>query len=166
MNQRVYAAGIILSSLLGAQVHACNGAIPASTPVSRFSVEGDEVTDKVTGLIWRRCSAGQSGTGCSGDVSTFKWDQALDYAEQQALASGVAWRLPNVSELATLVEVSCSSPAINSTLFPSTPGIDYWTNSPYVNSSTYAWAVAFGDGSTIFTTRYYTLGVRLVRGGF
>lgn len=72
-----------------------NTAITATTPSADFSDNGDgTVTHHATGLIWQRCSLGQSwdGTDCTGTATTFTW--------QQALAAGAQHSLGGFSDLA------------------------------------------------------------------
>lgn len=61
-------------------------------PVAAFtqsyvvSTDGTEVTDTKTGLIWRRCPEGMtwSGTACTGTVTLFTHEGALQRAAAQA----------------------------------------------------------------------------------
>mgnify|MGYP001627616567 CR=1 FL=1 len=110
---------------------------------NRFSFTGAEVRDKRTGLVWSRCSVGQEWTGnsCVGSPIAFTHEQALQYAESRN-----GWRLPNRRELFSLVDKGCYMPAIDVEAFPGTISDDYWTSSPRVRSSNYAWVVDFSDG--------------------
>jgi hypothetical protein len=127
---------------------------------------GDEVHDTQTGLIWKRCSEGQTwggvARGCVGRLRLFlHWD-ALSHAREQ---SG-AWRVPNRNELLSLVDRRFMRPVIDSQLFPDTPANDwYWTSTPShtINRSEFVWAVYFGHGSSLRMMRSSTLPVRLVR---
>jgi hypothetical protein len=153
---------IIASCLLMAQMvtaQTCNNTIPPSTPDSRFVVNGDEVTDTDTGLIWQRCSLGQTGSDCSaGSANTYTWQEALQTAS-------APWRLPNVKELRSIVEEKCVEPAINLTIFPNTISSGYWSASPNAYRSGRAWHVHFYLGSS--NGKYKSNGryVRLVRSG-
>lgn len=125
------------------------------------SPAGGEVTDTATGLVWRRCSEGQtwSGTTCTGSASTFTHPLALSHAASQA-----GWRLPNVKELASIVSLDRVSPSIDSAAFPSTASSYYWTSSPYVGNAGNAWGVNFSDGYVFYGSRTSgNLYVRLVR---
>ena len=121
---------------------ACNANITADAPDSRYTVSGDTVTDKYTGLMWKRCGEGWSGATCAtGAALSVNWQDAL---KRVATVNGSAtlglgftdWRLPNRNELATLVERLCVTPAINSTIFPGTLSQSYWTSSPYALNAT------------------------------
>lgn len=136
--------------------------IKASAPDSRYRDNGDQtVTDLATGLIWKRCPEGLSGTNCAtGTPSAFTWQQALQYA-----ASNAPWRLPNKKELASLVEQSCNTPAINRRFFPNTPWSWFWSSSPSAGNSGDAWGVYFDNGYVQGISKDFQRYVRLVRGG-
>ncbi|MFB9155285.1 DUF1566 domain-containing protein [Vibrio gallaecicus] len=145
----------------------CNDAIDKSTPDSRFTVNGDgTATDKQTGLTWMRCSIGQTwkAGSCIGSVSGHTWQQALTLAKAHAFAGENDWRLPNIKELNSIVEVSCINPAINSVIFPNTAS-DYWSSSPYAHDYDGAWNVNFYFGYDYYDNKNDDFHVRLVRGG-
>jgi len=132
-----------------------DGALRKGTawPATRFTANGDgTVTDNLTGLIWLQ------NAGC---FSPATWPNALAAVNQ--LASGQCgltdgsvagtWRLPNLIELESLVDVSASNP-------PLTPGNHfsnvstgiYWTSTAYYGGeagSTYAWTIRFSDGEYV-----------------
>ena len=153
------------------QAQTCLDTIEAVAPDGRYTDHNDgTVTDKITGLMWRQCSEGRSSTDCSGGSATsHTWQGALQIPANINTQGGFAgysdWRLPNLKELASLVEERCYSPAINVTLFPNTPSSSYWSASPYASSSAYAWYVHFYYGSDYGGNRTYGLYVRLVRTG-
>ncbi len=121
------------------------------------------MTDTRTGLVWQRCSAGQSWSGgtCSGSAATYTHEAALAYAQSQS-----GWRLPNVKELASLADRSRHDPdpAIDTDAFPGTPSDWFWSSSPYAGDAGNAWLVSFGYVYSIdgFSRSNY-LHVRLVR---
>jgi hypothetical protein len=139
---------------------SAHAACPSWPTAERFVVNGAEVTDQRTGLVWARCSVGQSwsGSACTGTATTLTHEAALAHAQGQS-----GWRLPNVKELASLADKGCQSPAIDSVAFPNTPSSWYWTSSPYVGDSGYAWYVYFGYGVVGSGGRYSYRRVRLVR---
>jgi len=149
-----------------AQAQTCKDSITANTPDSQFSVKADEVTDSQTGLIWQKCSLGQSGSDCdSGSNQIYTWSEALQAAETQSQLTGLPWRLPNLNELRSIVEEKCYNPAINLTIFPNTNPSNYWSASPYADFSDFAWYVYFGNGSSDYSTKGFSKYVRLVRSG-
>lgn len=145
-----------------------NTAITATTPSADFSDNGDgTVTHHTTGLIWQRCSLGQSwdGTDCTGTATTFTWQQALAAGAQNTLGGFSDWRLPNKNELASIVEYRCFRPAINSQAFPNTPSALYWSSSPFADDSSSAWDVGFDFGYVYGNHKNGYNHVRLVRAG-
>ena len=129
---------------------------------TRFAIrnDGTQVTDTRTGLVWARCSVGQNwnGSTCSGAYGTFSHEDASTYAHNQN-----GWRLPNVRELSGLTDPGCKEPAIDDAAFPNTPSVWYWTSTPYIGYSNYAWYVDFQYGSVNFSRRNGGFAVRLVR---
>jgi hypothetical protein len=125
-----------------------------------YSSNGSEVTDTKTGLIWRRCSEGQSWSAgaCSGTAASYTHEQALAQAKTQT-----GWRLPNVKELSSLVDSSRVNPAIDITAFPATPSSWYWSASPFAGNAALAWGVNFGSGGVSLNLRDGYGQVRLVR---
>ena len=142
-----------------------NTAIPFSTPSSDFTLHNDgTATHNATGLMWMRCSMGQTWQGerCTGVASDFTWPQAL--TQNGTNYAGYSdWRLPNKNELASIVELRCYNPSINDAIFPDTPTSQFWSSSPYAYVSIYAWYVYFDDGSVLSFNKDYGFPVRLVR---
>ena len=151
----------------------CALALPAW---AAFTDNGDgTITDTTTGLVWDKCSRGQvwdnttpPGT-CTGAASHHDWAAALAEARAANSAShrGHAdWRLPNRTELESLVKIESSfAPAIDGTFFPGTAPLGYWTSTTHAPNPAFAWNVYFGDGSTGVYGKTDTYRVRLVRSG-
>jgi hypothetical protein len=155
---------------LAALVFTCLlGLMPCAATAQPFVVSADglEVTDSATGLIWRRCAEGMvfSLGACTGTASTFTHELALTRARTEAVATGVAWRLPNVKELNSIADRSLSGPAIDTTAFPATPADLFWSSSPYVGYPADAWLINFNNGNFNYLGRTTALYVRLVRAG-
>lgn len=148
-------------SLVGAALGA-SAACPSWLTAARFVINGAEVTDQRTGLVWARCSVGQSwsGSACAGSAALLTHETALAHAQSQS-----GWRLPSVKELASLADKGCRSPAIDSTAFPNTPLSYYWSSSPDLYDGSFAWTVDFsyGYGSVFTVNRNDSRAVRLVR---
>jgi hypothetical protein len=144
----------------GASGLSCNPYVLADQAASDLIVNGDgTVTDRSTGLIWKRCPEGTTlvGDRCTwpGMFPTFEWQEALNLA---SVTSSV-WRLPNVKELESILDRRCFFPAMSGSRFPDQQPINFWSSSP-------GWAVSFSD-STISPGQPATskFGVRLVRMG-
>jgi hypothetical protein len=139
---------------------------PRAAPVVRFvpSADGAEVTDTLTGLVWRRCVEGMvwNGGACTGTVRRAYWARAM----ADARAAGAPWRMPNAKELSSLVDSARPKPKIDAFAFPSTPGESHWTSTPTAFDGYYVWAVQFRDGrlsNQAYPNRFYTRAYRLVK---
>ncbi len=162
---------LLWAGTTGLQAQTCNLSIKATTPTAQFSINGDgTVTDSKTGLMWKQCVEGKEGVDCATDtLSSFTWDQALQQPEILNASGGFAshtdWRLPNIKELSSILEMGCYQPAVNLTLFPGDPGSYVWSGSPYAGDAYGAWGVYFygGDVDDFGRGDYYA--VRLVRSG-
>lgn len=150
-----------------ADAQTCAPSIVAVNPTSAYSVTAGVVVDGRSGLMWDQCAWGQSGLNCaSGSGGLYSWNQALAIPATANLSvyKGYAdWRLPNVKELLSLVEVCRINPSINDIVFPATPPSYFWSGSPIAGSS--AWSVYFDIGFPYSSNRGYFLHVRLVRAG-
>jgi hypothetical protein len=154
---------------------SCPVGMPVSTPNSDFVDVGSGTVRHVpTGLIWKRCSEGQSwdGTTCTGNVIVFDWHQALQRVDDVNLgtvghnAGLTDWRLPNQKEIRSLVETGCVDPSINAAQFPATPSFTFWSSTPLSAIPGSVWSVDFYQGRTFWEDRNSAAGhVRLVRGG-
>jgi len=99
------------------------------------------ITDLDTGLMWKQEPS-----------SAMSWASALTYAEGLSFAGYSDWRVPNVKELQSLVDISratasatTTAPCINRTLFPAATATAHWTStSVKAGSPTAAWLVDFG----------------------
>jgi Protein of unknown function (DUF1566) len=130
------------------------------------SADGQEVTDTATGLVWRQCPEGMVaavGT-CSGTSTNYTHEAALVRASAVAASTGKAWRLPNVKELYSIVDKSRDRPAINTTIFPSTPNSEFFSSTPYGADIRLVWKVNFQYGGSFVDSRASSFNkIRLVR---
>lgn len=137
-----------------------------STPHTyTISADGQEVTDNATGLIWQRCIQGMywSGLTCIGSPNGHMFQESLQLAENVRNTTGTNWRLPNLKELASLVDTSRTGIALDETVFPNSPHDQYWSSSPFSNDAFFAWVVHFFHGSVYYTYTEDLGMVRLVR---
>ncbi|MCQ3830177.1 DUF1566 domain-containing protein [Microbulbifer elongatus] len=142
--------------------------IPSSAPSSRYQLQEDgSVADTETGLIWRACMEGVAGEACDqGEPLALNWAEALTYAtalDKKGAASGDDdWRLPNIRELGSLLELQCAGPAINRGFFPNAAQ-DVWSSSPSNFHTHYSWYVDFATGALTYGEREKPKAIRLVR---
>jgi len=131
-----------------------------------FAVGGDgTVLDPRTGLAWERCSLGQAGTACNGEPAAMNWLDALRAVQDlnaQNWRGHSDWRLPNVKELASLVQ-SSTSPAIDAGAFPGATPVACWSSTTYVRATRTAWSVFFGSGDVYAKDKATRACVRAVR---
>jgi len=144
-------------------------ALPLSAAHAAFSDNGNgTVTDMRTGLVWDRCAWGQTGAACAGPATARTWAGALSVATQANAASHKGhddWRLPNRTELESLLLLDAASPVIDPTAFPSAPAAKFWSSTSYASTPSRAWHADFGDGSSAAEDKSSLLDVRLVRQG-
>lgn len=167
------AIALSLSLLIGGGVAhaACSpNTIAPNTPDIRYTDNGDgTVTDKLTKLVWMQCVIGKSGEDCTtGSEQRLNWKQALQNQVLLNADGGFAnhtdWRLPNRKELTSIINNQCTSPAINSTLFPNQPlSIAHWSSTPDTSDETRSWAVNFQYGDVSRDRRTDVRLLRLVR---
>lgn len=119
-------------------------------PSPRFTNNEDgTVTDSLTGLIWLQ------DAGC---FAATTWSAAL--ADVNQLSSGACglsdgsvagqWRLPNINELESLIDVSASGPALPAqNYFANVSEGVYWSSTSYFGGETgspEAWTIRLSDG--------------------
>ncbi len=154
----------------------CNNENTATTATTTHLNDNEDgtISDPKTGLIWKKCSEGQSwdssNNTCTGSAQTYTWQQALQQAQDVNGGAGEDlgasdWRVPNINELASIVELRCFGPAVNVTAFPNTPSSVYWSSSPYAPNGAVAWEVVFDNGNGSEFSKNSDNYVRLVRSG-
>ncbi|KAF7788702.1 hypothetical protein PRUB_a1744 [Pseudoalteromonas rubra] len=154
------------------QICASEGPVPDTTPSDQFVVNADgTVCDKQTNLMWQRCTFGQvynsESSSCDNVAQELSWQQALQTASAQEFAGYSDWHLPNVKELASIVEHRCVKPSINETIFLETLEKNYWSSTTVEGTPANAWLFSFGDGkvSNVFNKSAQAY-VRLARYAF
>jgi hypothetical protein len=147
-----------------------------SWPIPRFTDQGNgAVRDNLTGLIWLKQA------DCFGRRL---WAQALIAAN--TLATGLCnltegsvpgnWRLPNIRELYSLVDVDFHLPALSNAAgtaqctamdcaFVDVRPDFYWSSTTHAGTMSQAWVVGLGSGSPVALGKDNQLLVWPVRGG-
>ena len=127
-------------------------------PAPRFTVNGDCVTDTLTGLMWAKNANLPNGYRT--------WYQAVDYCNNLNLCGYTDWRLPNVNELESLVNANEANSAtwLNTQSFTNVQAVDYWSSTSYAGLPGYAWVVYMWGGYVDFDVKsnyyYYVWPVR------
>jgi uncharacterized repeat protein (TIGR02543 family) len=125
--------------------------------VGRFTANGNgTVTDTLTGLVWLQDANCTDSVGAvNKSNSLLKWADALTWSNN--LASGLCrlndgstvgdWRLPNIEELESLVDLQQFTPALpTGHPFGNVQTGGYWSSSTYAGIPTDAWTVLMDDG--------------------
>ena len=117
-------------------VLSCSSLAHAEAPPDRYTFPSAGVVyDTRTKLTWQ---LELSGIG-------YTLEDATTYCASLSLA-GSGWRLPLISELLTLVDLTQENPAIDSKAFPNTPPGGFWA-SPGSNQD-HGWSVRFREGDS------------------
>jgi len=113
-------------------------------PEPRFTVEGECVTDNLTGLIWAR-NANLPGHPMPW-ADALKWVQQLN--ENGGLCGLTNWRLPTIVELGLLPnkEKADSAAWLNEQGFENVVGYNYWSSTTRANHLEHAWRVQMNYG--------------------
>jgi hypothetical protein len=135
-------------------------------PDPRFTDNGDEtVTDKLTGLMWRKDANA---------YARMEWSVAIDTVKQLRLGSGGCstgysdWRLPNIKELQSLIDYGNYNVVLLSDHpFSNVLAVEYWssTTSQRTFSKGDALILSMGDGQTEADGKHASHRVWPVRGG-
>jgi hypothetical protein len=121
----------------------------AAEPMADYTDNMDNtVTDNVTGLMWEQKT---DDGGPRDKDNTYTWKDALAYCENLVLGEHTDWRMPTPKELERLVDLTKSSPAIDTNYFPNTNSGKYWTGTTCSGCHKHkAFAMDFNDGSLYF----------------
>ena len=128
----------------------------------------DTVADGATALEWDACAWGQTAAAgsCSGTPAALTWLQALDVSRQANSAAHrghTDWRVPNRTELESLVQLNVN-PTIDAAAFPNITGT-FWSSTGYEGATSRAWSVDFTHGDSLPVAKTGAQALRLVRGG-
>jgi hypothetical protein len=123
--------------------------------VGPYSAGHDTVVDQGTGLEWQK----------SDDAIPRNWQDALAYCENLSLYSQTDWRLPNIRELKSIVDVSRFYPAMDPAFHCRLSS--YWSATTVADQhpATSAWTVFFANGDDNWETKDKGHYVRCVRSG-
>jgi hypothetical protein len=132
----------------------------AGCPTEARFVDNEDgtVTDTCTGLVW------QQETAPGGQRN---WQQALQYCEDLDLAGHDDWRLPNCTEILSILNSGGASPTSIDPVFSAVPD-SYWSSyTVLVGNGDEAVIVSFSPTPYLYSAQKTDLlYVRAVRGGF
>ncbi|MBI5376565.1 MAG: DUF1566 domain-containing protein [Candidatus Schekmanbacteria bacterium] len=144
-------------------------------PSPRFTDNGDQtVTDNLTGLIWVKDAnimttrdPGFDADNIADDGKVI-WQHALNYVAKLNSESYLGhndWRLPNVNELSSLVNVDEAgiSTWLNTQGFSNVQADYYWSSSMYSGDTYSGWGVAMDYGQVKYRGKAFTYNVWPVR---
>lgn len=150
-----------------AQVALTLIALAGSAAAAPFeiSADGQEVADKATGLVWRRCVEGMQwdGTTCAGQAMRMSFEKARVQAQAAAASSKLAWRVPARDELLGLLDRKPGTSPAPSSTFPQSPASPFWSSTPYTSDGQRAVYVHMSNASDYNDYRSSQFFVRLVR---
>ncbi len=130
-----------------------------SWPDPRFTDNSDgTITDKLTGLMWDR-------TGNRFGQNT--WVETFNNVSGLPLAGYSDWRMPNVTELESLINAEKADQAawLNNQGFSNLQADIYWSSTTYGQSTLNAWYVHMSSGSIPYNTKSGSSYVLAVRSG-
>ncbi len=152
---------------LGAEI-SCTGTeqdgelkMGVAWPDPRFTVNGECVSDNLTGLMWSKNGNLPNGTR--------NWQGALNYVASINSGSGLCgykdWRLPNVNEFESLINAGEANSAtwLVSQGFINVESVIHWTSTSLANDPSGTMVVGIWGGGTSFGPKsnlYYVWPVR------
>lgn len=150
------ACGIVAGLVSAQAVADCANEFQRLKPTHQYTDNFDgTVTDGVTNKTWQKCPIGTSWNGgadnttgaddsCQGSASRYNWAAAL-------VAVPAGWHMPNKKELASMFDLACKNPAVNSSAFPANTvsGNLVWTSTPVKSNDRKAWAYLYHNGEDV-----------------
>lgn len=127
-------------------------------PSPRFTDNGDgTVTDGLTGLLWEQKPS----------TKTLAWEDAVSYCARLSVGGRGDWRLPNFTELQSLMNAGVLAPArwLVKEGFDDLLNGFYWSSTTYAPNPINAWAAGMDSGSLSGTSKSHASYVWAVRGG-
>lgn len=126
------------------------------------------IKDPQTKLVWQQNTAdinedGIITTGVHPDGDKVPWQEAMDYCQELNYAGSSDWRLPESTELDSLVDYTKSYPAIDGKF--GCEGDAYWSATDAKDSAKKALYIHFNFGSESSKEKTKNLFVRCVRNG-
>lgn len=126
-----------------------SGPTPHSVYTSDFTT-----TDNITGLVWKTCAEGSTGSNCGGgSLQSNTWSSAPSYCtslnsnnSNNGFAGRTNWRITSKQELESIIHYGASNEAIYATNFPTNGQLlgPIWASEEYDIST--AWIIDESNG--------------------
>jgi hypothetical protein len=129
------------------------GTAKPTTSLTRDATK-EVVTDAATNLMWQDDSTAAS--------ITYAWTDAISFCENMAIGGYSDWRLPNITELRTIVDFSKQNNTISDT-FTNTASSHYWSSTTSAYNTDSAWTIHFKLGYDHQPSKTMATNVRCVR---
>jgi hypothetical protein len=163
-----------------------DGTVRAAGPLAYVDNGDGTLTDVDTGLMWEK--KGDDG-GLHDQHNAFTWsgngsqETIWDWLEDVNAEGGAGfaghddWRIPNLKELASIVDYEAPRPAVDAafhtgcvagcsaTSCSCTVAASYWSSTTFPDSPLFAWDVGFDLGFVLIDEKAFPKPVRAVRGG-
>lgn len=83
--------------------------------------------DERTGLVWSRCSVGQTWTGttCTGEIKKYNWSETQEVAKSYYLGGYNDWQVPSMHEFRTILNYCAEA---NNIAHEELSGIGFYTH--------------------------------------
>lgn len=120
--------------------------LPPESPVNYTDNKNGTITDNYTGLVWIKCSQGNTGADCKVGSPTLRaWSKARSECDDLVFAGNSDWRMPTLKELQSIVDSGRADPAINDNFFGGS-SYPYWTSTSPAEYPISKFTVVFSDG--------------------
>ena len=134
----------------------CNANTPGQMTNRFIDLSDGTVSDSLTGLIWQRCNLGQTWDATTKSCLSFNKDRNWRGSlvtiknfndDQTALGLPDTWRMPNIKELTSILDLSCVYFSLDAEIFIDVQSA-YWSSTP--NAATITTTEVL-DGNNVLT---------------
>ncbi|EFK97026.1 hypothetical protein LDC_0941 [sediment metagenome] len=122
--------------------------------------------DQSTGLMWQDEPYTMMEIGAfyknNNQGKAGNWNYALSYCENLVYAGYSDWRLPDMDELKSIIDIR-KDPSIKAGFKNATIKERYWASSPYLSEESEEWDLSFGNGRGFSQSKDASNFIRCVR---